>query len=254
MLRRNLAGWIVAIFAGPIGHAQPAAFEVASIKRSDPTQTAAIRRSGYRIATVNTSLQMLITWAYDVHSDRVYGKPAFLDSVHYDVVANGPENGWPAQRTPGQVTFLQEMMQTLLVERFKLAVHRETKELPMYALVLAKGGPKFKLGPAPESMGQQPFSMPGRGRLSGTQVAAWMLAKVLADQLGRSVQDQTGLEGVFDFKLEWAPDVQPESAEVGNRASLFTAIQEQLGLRLEARKGPVEVLVIDHVESSPNEN
>jgi uncharacterized protein (TIGR03435 family) len=107
-------------------------------------------------------------------------------------------------------------------------------------------------------MGQTPFSMPGRGRLIGTQVSAAMLAKVLSDQLGRSVQDETGLDGVFDFKLEWDPD--PASARpdalpaAGAASSLFSGIQEQLGLKLEGRKGQVEVLFIDRIERTPTEN
>jgi uncharacterized protein (TIGR03435 family) len=140
------------------------------------------------------------------------------------------------------------MMQALLAERFKLTVHREARELPMYALTVAKGGAKVTTREHTGSMGQNPFGMPGRGVLVGTEVTAEMLAKALANQLGRSVQDATGLKGVFDFKLEWSPDQTAEGA------SLFTAIQEQLGLRLEARKGPVEVLVIDRVESGPTEN
>jgi len=110
-------------------------------------------------------------------------------------------------------------------------------------------------------MGQTPFSMPGQGRLIGTQVSAEMLAKVLSDQLSRSVQDQTGLKGVFDFRLEWEPDASsalPDDlstpADPRTGSSLFTAIQEQLGLKMEARKGPVEVLVIDHIERAPTEN
>ena len=110
-------------------------------------------------------------------------------------------------------------------------------------------------------MGQTPFSMPGRGRLTGTQVSAEMLAKVLSDQLNLSVQDQTGLKGVFDFKLEWEPDALsappdglPAPADLRTSSSLFTAIQGQLGLKLEARKGLVEVLVIDRIERVPTEN
>jgi uncharacterized protein (TIGR03435 family) len=240
--------------------AAPPAFEVASIKPSDPAGSISIHRSGYHLATSNTSLLFLIAWAYDVHSDRVYGKPNWLDSVRYDIVANAPEEKLQAQRTGGP-TPLQQMMQALLAQRFKLALHRETRELPMYALVVAKGGPKILLTEAPAVMGQSPFSMPGRGRLVGTQVSAEMLAKVLSGQLGRSVQDQTGLKGVFDFKLEWAPDPpspgpgdEPAAADPNAGSSLFTAIQEQLGLKLEARKGPVEVLVIDHIDSAPTEN
>jgi uncharacterized protein (TIGR03435 family) len=218
--------------------AAPPAFDVASVKPSDPNQTIAIKRSGNHIATVNTSLEMLITWAYDIFTDQLYGKPKWLDSVCYDVTANAPE-----ERAP-----FRQMMQTLLAERFRLAVHRETRELPMYALVAAKGGPKVQVTELVGSIGLNPFSMPGRGRLVGTRVNAEMLAKVLANQLGRTVRDETGLKGIFDFKLEWEPGAGTEGA------SLFTAVQEQLGLKLAARKGPVEVLVIDHIESTPTEN
>jgi len=243
-------------------YAQSPGFEVASIKASDPAVAMAIRRSGYRMAFTSTSLQFLITWAYDIHSERLYGKPNWLDSVRYDVIANASQDDKPAPpRQPGQPTELQKMMQSLLAERFKLVIHRETRELPMYALVVAKGGPRIRLTEAPAVMGQQPFSMPGRGRLIGTQVSAEMLAKVLSDQLGRSVQDQTGLQGVFDFKLEWEPEPSPAHmngmltpVEISAGSSLFTAIQEQLGLKMEARKGPVEVLVIDHIQSAPTEN
>jgi uncharacterized protein (TIGR03435 family) len=105
--------------------------------------------------------------------------------------------------------------------------------------------------------------MTDRGRLTGSQVSAAMLANVLSNQLGRPVQDETGLKGVFDFKLEWEPDADASSANVDGTSestvaragpSIFTAIREQLGLRLEPRKGPVEVIVIDHIESTPTEN
>ena len=242
--------------------AQPPAFEVASVKPSDPAGIFAIRRSGYRIVTTNTSLLFLITWAYDVHRDRIYGKPNWLDSVRYDVIANAAQDDRPAPpQLSGQPTELQQMMQTLLADRFKLVIHRETRELPLYALVVAKGGAKIRLTEAPDVMGQTPFSVPGRGRLVGTQVSAEMLAKVLSDQLGHTVQDQRGLKGVFDFKLEWEPDALsagpdgvPVSANLRTGSSLFTAIQDQLGLKLEGRKGPVEVFVIDRIERAPTEN
>ena len=237
----------------------PPAFEVASIKPSDATSTMAIRRSGHRIATVNTSLEFLIGWAYDIHTDRIYGKPKWLDTARYDITASGP--GWDRPH-PGELSPLQLMMQALLAERFKLAAHRETRELPMYALTVAKGGPKFTTRPHNGPMGQNPFGGSGRGVLVGNEVNAGMLAKVLAQEVGRSVKDETGLQGVFDFKLQWEPDAPAPGAgdapgtmaNLRGGSSLFTAIQEQLGLKLEARKGPVEVLVIDHVEAKPTEN
>jgi uncharacterized protein (TIGR03435 family) len=228
----------------------PPSFEVATVKPSEPGTPMAIRRSGHRIVTTATSLQFLISWAYDLHTDLIYGKPGWLDSARYDVVAAAPEGGPLRGTPPGQPTILQQMMQTLLAERFKLVVHREKRDLPLYALVVGKGGPKFDLTKAPEVMGQTPFNMPSPGRLTGTQVTAWMLAKVLSGQLNKTVQDHSGLAGVFDFKLEWQPDGMTDIPG----ASLFTAVQEQLGLRLEARRGPVEVLVIDRVENAPTAN
>lgn len=229
--------------------AQTPSYEVASIKPSEPNTPVAIRRSGHRTVTTGASLQFLISWAYDIHTDLIYNQPSWLDSARFDITAAAPEDGL-VRRKPGEPSALQKMMQSLLAERFKLVTHRETKELPLYALVVAKGGPKFTLGPVPESMGQTPFAGPERGRLIGTQVSTEMLAKVLSGQLGKTVQDHTGLTGVFDFKLEWSPDASP----VPERPSLFTAIQEQLGLRLESRRGPVQVLVIDRIESKPTEN
>ena len=265
-MMRVLSRGIPALFAYCIAYGQsvetPVAFEVASIKPSSPTQPIAFRRSGYRVATTSTSLEWLITWAYDVYGDHICGKPQWLDAERYDIVANGPQESETAVRPPGQISPLQQMMQALLAERFKLAVHRETRELPIYALVVAKSGLKVRLTEAPDIMGQNPFSMPGRGRLIGAGVSAEMLAKVLSHQVGRSVQDQTGLQGVFDFKLEWEPDpptggagsAPPALVDLRAGRSLFSAIQEQLGLKLEARKGPVEVLVIDHIERTPTEN
>ena len=227
----------------------PMAFDVASIKPSDPAQPTAIRRSGFRIAFINSSLEMLVTWAFDIHSDRVVGKPKWLDSVHYDIVANGPPDTMDI-KVPGQIAPLQFMMQTLLADRFQLAAHRETRDMPMYALVVAKTGPKVHLTAAPEVMGQNPFRVPGLGRLIGTQVSAEMLCNVLSGELGRSVQDQTGLKGVFDFTMKWQPDT--DSIRTG--VSLFTALEEQLGFKLESRKGQVEVLVLDRIAPTPTEN
>lgn len=256
MYRQSITCFFAAVSVS-LAFGQTPAFEVASIKPSDPASTLAIQRSGYHLATVNTSLLFLIAWAYDIHRDLIFGQPGWLDSVHYDIVANAP--GWDlrARRQPGELPPLQRMMQALLAERFKLSLHRETRQLPIYALVVARSGPKFGLREAPEVFGQNPFAGSGRGRLVGTEVNAAMLAKVLCDAAGRSVQDQTGLKGAFDFKLEWAPDelsAGPEGAAARTGASLFTAIQEQLGLKLEARKGPVEVLVIDRIERAPGEN
>ncbi len=232
-------------------------FEVAAIKPGDPSATVSMNRSANRFTTSNTSLEMLVLWAYDIRGDRVFGKPNWLDSVRYDVVAKAPEDS----PVIGAIPLMRRMMQSLLTARFKLAVHRETRELPTYVMVVGKTGPKIHLADAAETAvtPRNPFSMTMRGRLNGTQVSTAMLAKVLSDQLGNAVEDQTGLKGVFDFTLQWSPDTETQfrgteggSGQAG--VSIFAAIQEQLGLKLESRKGPVEVLVIDHIERTPTEN
>jgi uncharacterized protein (TIGR03435 family) len=218
------------------------AFEIASIKAADPDRTMSITRSGNRLTFSNYSVEMLILWAYDIRSEGLLGAPKGLDSARYDIMAVAP----PGVPVPGRLNL---MMQSLLAERFRLVVHRESRELPYYALVLDKNGPKVHVEEAAGPVGQNPFAMTANGHLTGTQVSAAMLAKVLTDQIGRFVEDRTGLAGVFDFTLDWAADVESTLTP-----SIFTAVKEQLGLRLDAVKGPVEVVVIDHVETTASEN
>jgi uncharacterized protein (TIGR03435 family) len=156
----------------------------------------------------------------------------------------------------------------LLVERFQLKLHKETKELPVYALVAGKGPHKMKAAEAPAGGGEQRqmFRM-GRGQanLQGANMAG--VAQMLAQQLGRPVTDKTGIEGKFDVEMHWTPEPGQGGGPFGggppppdavassdtSGPSLFTAVQEQLGLKLESQKGPVEMLVIDSV-SKPTEN
>lgn len=222
------------------------AFEVASIRTADPDQTMSITRSGNRLTFSNYSVEMLILWAYDIRSERLLGKPKGLDSTRYDIVAAAPSGTLVA----GQ---LNRMMQSLLAERFRLVVHRETRELPFYTLVVDKNGPKVHVEKPAGPVGQNPFTMTANGHLTGTQVSAGMLAKVLTDQTGRFVEDRTGLAGVFDLTLDWAPDSISQPA-LQSGPSIFTAVKEQLGLRLDGVKGPVEVVVIDRVHTTPSEN
>ncbi|MGD1070677.1 MAG: TIGR03435 family protein [Bryobacteraceae bacterium] len=204
----------------------------------------AVRGIGFTFS--NYSLEMLILWAYDIRGERLLGKPKGLDSVRYDIVAVGPEE----TLVPGQ---LNRMTRSLLAERFKLAVHSETRDLPYYAMGVDKGGPKVHAEALTGPVGQNPFQMTAGGHLTGAKVSADMLAKVLSDQIGRPVEDQTELEGVFDFTVDWAPDTT-SSAEAPSGPSIFTAVKEQLGFRLDARKGPVEAIVIDRVENTPSGN
>jgi uncharacterized protein (TIGR03435 family) len=155
-----------------------------------------------------------------------------MDSAGYDIKAKAEGNAgddlWP-------------MVQTLLADRFQLKFHRETRELPIYALVVAKNGAKLHaVSAAGLGVGM------GKGRFNGRGADMPTLASVLSNELGRLVFDRTGLSGFYDFTLTFEPDDTRAADTAG--PSLFTALQEQLGLRLEPQKGPVETLVIDHAE------
>jgi uncharacterized protein (TIGR03435 family) len=248
------AVWLAAVCASVVCLAQTAdSFEVASIKPAEPDRPMAISRSGNRLTFSNYSLEMLILWAYSSRDERLIGRPKGIDSARYDIAATAPQ----VTLIPGQ---LNRMMQSLLADRFKLVVHRETRELPFYAMVVDGNGAKVHAEKLTGPMGQNPFNMTASGHLTGTKVSADMMATALTDQLGRFVENRTELKGVFDFALDWAPDTNTQLAEPessGNSRggpSIFTAMREQLGFRLEARKGPVEVIVIDRIENTPSSN
>lgn len=215
-------------------------FEVASVKPN-------VSGSGHSDTDVdgnllrmkNVTLKACITWAYRMTDSQVSG-PDWLTSERFDIVAKA-ESGKPQP----------EMLASVLAERFKLAVHREMKELTVYALVVAKNGPKLKKVDPGEG-----DTTSRRGHLTATRVSMAGLARFLAGpnvRLGRPVVDKTGLDGVFNFNLDWSPEGSAEKA-ADALPSIFIALQEQLGLKLEAQKGPVEVLVVDHVEKTPTEN
>jgi uncharacterized protein (TIGR03435 family) len=183
--------------------------------------------------------------------------PGWLGSDTFDIV------GKPAEEIPNNDAGherLRLLVRSLVTERFKLEIHAETKDLPIYAPVLAKNGPKLVAAGA-ESIGANIRG--SRGQLTCVKVSASMLAQQLAARLGRNVVDKTGLSGDYDFKLGWQPDTGEVPGKGGERLpdainsdapagpSLFTALQEQLGLKLEAQKGPVEILVVDHAEKPP---
>jgi uncharacterized protein (TIGR03435 family) len=225
------------------------AFELATVKASGPQSAPMSIRSlpGGRLVTSNTPLPMLIQWAYELDEGRLLNVPKGLDSLRFDVVAQAPE-GPPASGR------LQQMMRAILAERFKLAVHYETRELVTYALVTEPGGPKVRATEADGPADPNPFRMRDSGSLAGTRVTADMLAKVLSSQLGRPVENKTGFAGWFDFALQWAPDAGGAPVDAAERPSLFTAIREQLGFRLDAQRTATAVVVIDHVERTPSEN
>jgi bla regulator protein blaR1 len=227
-------------------------YEVASIKPSQPGSRPSIRSvsgSGKLNAT-NATLKALIGFAYNVRDYQISGGPNWLGSTGYDIVAT-PEH--PVDPTPDNIDYFRAMLRSLLTQRFKLTVSRQTKELPVYALVVAKDGPKFKEVEKWQK-GADMRIRGGAGQMIAEKVTMALLAQTLSNIAGRSVVDQTGLTGYYDFKLEWTPDEigqpAPVVLEPRDRPSIFTALQEQLGLKLDSQKGPVEILVIDHAEKA----
>ena len=221
---------------------QPLAFEVASVKLTPPGNNGmSISLPPGRFTAGNASLKLLMVNAFDVLTFQIVGGPGWMDSDRFDIDAKTPDN------ISGKQGY--EMLQTLLADRFQLKIHREMREMPIYTLVVGKNGPK--LNPAKE--GERPMvSGRGRGRMEFQKVSVQTLALNLAGNMDRIVLDRTGLTGDFDFTLEWNPDLgQPDPDQ--SKPSIFTALTEQLGLRLESTRGPVEVLVIDHAEK-PSEN
>jgi uncharacterized protein (TIGR03435 family) len=219
-------------------------FEVATVKpSSNGSPPMSIQRvAGGRLVTSNTPLTMLINWAFNLDDGRLIGAPKGADA-RFDVVAKAPMESPP----PGQ---MQLMMRALLADRFKLVVHRESRDLTSYALVIDDGGPRVQVSTSADPPGPDPFRTSTSGMLTGTRVTADMLAKVLSSQLSRPVENTTGLAGTFDFTLQWRPDQRAVIDD--DRASLFVAIREQLGFRLVARRAPVDVIVVDKLNITPS--
>jgi uncharacterized protein (TIGR03435 family) len=257
-------------------------FEVASVKPSPPpTGNGIMRRLGApdpgMINYGNATLAMLISRAYGVKDFQVSG-PDWLTSLGYDVVAKVPA-GVPADQVP-------LMLQTLLAERFKLKLHRESKTIGVYALIVGKGGPKLKESdpadlagvPGP---GVRMLVTPNGGREISGHMTMAQLTDVMSFFMDRPVVDSTGLTGTYDVDMAFMPDERdqmqnklgPAMAMAGpppaggndaarpaeavsdaTAGSIFSAVQEKLGLKLDPRKSPAEILVIDHAEKIPTEN
>jgi uncharacterized protein (TIGR03435 family) len=226
----------------PLG--QQPVFDVASVKINHLGENGGYRdtsRAGV-VEFTNSTLQTCIRWAYDVRDFQIVGAPSWLNSDRYDIHAKAPPTTSDQQ--------LRVMVQALLAERFGLKVHRDTKELPTYSLValkgVSKGGSKLKK----TTSGVSTLSA-GPDRITDRAVTMATFASQLSTVLARVVVDKTGLTDRYDIKLEWVLELE---AATGDGPSVLTAIQDQLGLKLEAGKGQVEVIVIDHVERVPTEN
>ena len=237
----------------------PLTFEVASIKPSAPnTPGKLFTVKGRDVITINTTLADLMTMSYDVHINQISGAPSWFENDKFDITARPVAEGVP------NVNQLRGMLRNLLTDRFKLTLHNEKKEMPSYVLTVGARGHKMTQNTA------NPNGLPGLGfkqlgvlgvvNARMTDFAALMQGSVL----DRPVVDKTGLEGRFDFTLTWTPDDSqfrsfgprppaPANPDPNAPPGLFTAIQEQLGLRLDRGNAQVDVLVIDKVEK-PSEN
>ena len=247
----------------------PKAFDVATIKPNAANDHRVMMRlqPGGRYTATGVSLKQIIGQAYNMRDFQITGGPGWIASDRYDI--NAKAEGLPDRVTPEQ---MRPLLRNLVEDRFKLKAHTENKEMPIYALVVAKGGPKLKPAANPSEgggPGEGPRGMIriGRGLMETQNTRMPMFVQQLSQQLGRTVVDETGLTGEYDVRLEWTPEPgqggggpfggppPPDALPAADSAgpTIFTALQEQLGLRLESKKGPVPVLVIDSVEK-PTEN
>lgn len=235
----------------------PMKFEVASIKPADPhfTGVSASRDAGEGLDVRNISVRNLITLAYSLRDFQLKGGPSWIDSESYDVIAKAPGATDIAQesidRRKTRFERVQERLRSLLADRFGLVVHRESRDQPVYFLTIAKNGTKLVAVPSPNG---PPRKEEGRGRSQGFAVPIEMLVATLSNAAHLTVIDRTGMTGRFDYALKWDPssaflsanpDAPPPDASA---LTLFAAVQEQLGLRLEPGKAPIDVVIIDHVE------
>jgi uncharacterized protein (TIGR03435 family) len=213
-------------------------FEVVSVKPGDPMDPSSSGRStpgGLQMR--NSTVSNLIRGAYSLNEFQLEGGPKWIHSEKFNIDAKFPPGG---SRDQGTL-----MLQSMLADRFQLEFHRETRTLKQYDLVVAKGGPK--LHESDEGDKSRGGSSQGPRQIKGSGQSMSTLAQMLISAVGAPVADRTGLEGKYDFALEFAPllDTPRENETL---PSIFAVLQEKLGLKLEATKGPVEVLVIDRVE------
>ena len=275
----------------PVNQGALPSFEVASVKPNHSSdRRVAIRNTPGMFTAVNVTPKMLIEFAYNIREPQLSGGPGWIDSERFDIDAKTGES--PNEVRGNPVRFNEQrrlMVRSLLADRFKLVVKQETKDLPVYDLVVAKGGPKFHattLPPVDPNSPPPPLSAPpqpgqpfrargimmglSRGQLTINGGSMSQLAEALSGRIGRNVIDKTGLAGEYDLTLQWTPDENdalvrsqgggpdprptPETAlPTESGPTLFTALEEQLGLKLESAKGPVETYAVVGIER-PSEN
>jgi uncharacterized protein (TIGR03435 family) len=228
--------WILVLAVAVTAHAQH--FEAASLKLNasgDPG--GAIRTEpGGRFVCTNSTMRAILRYAWNVRDFQIVGAPAWFEVDRYDITATGN-----AKVTIAEVRL---MVQALLAERFALVTHRDKRDLPIYALVVGSKGVRMK-----ENLEGDTTVATAPGQIEAHKVNMNMLANQLAGLIGQSVVNKTELKGTYDVKLHWATE-----AGDPNEPSIFAAVQEQLGLKLDSQKGPVDVLVVDSAKRTPAEN
>jgi uncharacterized protein (TIGR03435 family) len=223
-------------------------YDVVSIKpdHSD-TGRVSIHIDDGNFDALNVSLKTMILGAYNLKGAQLFGLPKWGDSAHFDIKAKiiDPDRKQLEALTSEQ---FQSMQQPILTDRFQLKFHHEMKNLPVYELVTMKGGPKFKEATPAELKGDQGMTV-HNGKLVATGVTVSRLVDNLSAQLQRVVVDKTGLTAKYSFQLNWsADDAPPPAPDITAPPDIFTALQEQLGLKLQPGKAEIDTFVIDHVE------
>jgi uncharacterized protein (TIGR03435 family) len=227
------------------------AIEVASVKPSrDPRGDSNLDSTPGRLTATNITVRYLIRFAYDVKDYQIERAPAWVDGEQFDIAAKSSDAS-PVRSKSASSQESKTMVRAILEDRFRLSTHRETRQGNVYLLLLAKGGSKLTA----HNEGAGSGTRGGCGHLTGSRLTLDVIATVLSRQVERDVVDRTGLAGKYDFKLDWTPDSGPcrdtqsgAAIDAAVHPSFYAALQEQLGLRLEPAKGPVETLIVDHVE------
>ena len=229
-----------------------APFDVVSIKKNTTgDESFGIHFGQDGLVATNAPLKLLVQIAYDINPDLIAGLSGPVDDARFDMTAKvtPPTNATPPKLTNSQ---LSAMLIPLLAERFHLQTRVVQRTMPVYDLVVARGGPKLKLSDKPD-VGRTLISGDSAKRvLSCESTSMHNLAAILSDQVQRMVLDKTRLIGVTDITLSWSDDVALQQAG-SDVVSIFTALEEQLGLKLVPSKGPVDTIVIDHIEM-PTQN
>jgi uncharacterized protein (TIGR03435 family) len=243
----------IGLLVPPIRAQAPPGFDVASLKESPPIlgDKVSINLGSFRHGTLtltNASLADCLRYAYSLTSNEQLSAPDWVmsKSVRFDIIAKAP-----LATTDQQVRL---MLQTLLTERFHMVMHREQKKLSYVALIVGKKGSKLKEAVSESDASGNKFLI---GRISTNRISMTMLSTVLSRFSGETVIDLTGFKGDYEVKLDWTPDNPAAAAAINAPAdgpSLFAAVEQQLGLKLDVRKGPVEVLVVDRADKVPVQN